>query len=319
MEFEHMRKSDILPKIFSVIAAVILWFYVVDVRTTTEETTFYGIPIVINNFSYADGLDIVSGKDFTVDVELRGKKSDLSLVTSQDIYASVNMSGIDHAGTHKMDVDVVCMKNGVSVANKTVSQINVSVDRTVADVVPVEAVMLYSIEEDIYEIGTPVLSFDSVKISGPENFVDTVVKAKVEINAGKLDNSITYTGKIKLYDESGDVIDTPYIKLSQDVVKVEIPVYKTELKTVVPVFYNDDYKYEYTVSPAQIYVKGAVNIVESFKNAATEPITEIVTMTSIKRLNLPGGVSAFDANGNVVDTVKVNISSVTNVSDEVEN
>ena len=102
--------NSIVPKILSVIAAVILWFYVIDVRTTTEETTFYGIPIVINNFSYTDGLDIVSGKDFTVDVEVRGKKSDLSQVTSQDIYASVNMSGIDYAGTHKMDVDIVCLK-----------------------------------------------------------------------------------------------------------------------------------------------------------------------------------------------------------------
>jgi YbbR domain-containing protein len=302
--------NSIVPKILSVIAAVILWFYVIDVRTTTEETTFYGIPIVINNFSYTDGLDIVSGKDFTVDVEVRGKKSDLSQVTSQDIYASVNMSGIDYAGTHKMDVDVVCLKNGVTIPNKTVSQINVNVDRTVADVVPVEPVLLYTIEEDVYEMGDPKLSFDTVRITGPQKFVDSVVKAKVEVNVGKIENNITYTGKIKLYDESEKVIDSPYIKISEDVVRVEIPVYKTDIKNIVPTFYNIDKEYEYTVTPSQVYVKGSVSAIDGMKNASTDTITETKPMVVVKRLNLPAGVSAHNADGNVVDTVRINITSV---------
>ncbi|MBP3581023.1 MAG: hypothetical protein J6K12_07245 [Clostridia bacterium] len=306
----HRIRHDIVPKILSVVAAIILWFYVIDVRTTTEETTIYAVPIAINNFSYNDGLDIVSGKDFTVDVEVRGKKSDISTMTTDDIYASVDMSRIDYAGTHKMDVDVICLKGGVTISNKTVSQINVNVDKTVADVVPIEPVMLYTIEEDVYELGNITLSFENAHISGPQNLVESIDKAKVEINLGKIENNTTYTGKIKLYDASGKVIDSPYIKLAQDVVKVEIPVYKTELKTVVPTFYDTNYEYEYTVTPSQLYVKGSVSSVSGSKSVITEPITEVVPMLAVKRLNLPDGVSAFDANGNVIDTVRVNITSV---------
>ena len=306
----HKPKSDILPKIFSVIAAVILWFYVIDVKTTTEDMTVYGVPIVINNFSYNDGLDIVSGKDFTVDVEVRGKKSDLSKLSTQDIYASVNMSGIEHAGTHKMDVDVVCLKSGVTISNKTVSQINVNVDRTIADVVPVETVMLYTIEEDVYEIGKTSLSFENVRITGPQNLVESVDKAKVEINVGKIENSITYMGKIKLFDESGKLVDSPYIKLSDDVVKVEIPVFKTEIKDVIPSFYNLDYDYEYVISPSQIFIKGPVNVVENIKNISTEPISETKSSLVVRKLDLPPNVSAVNSEGNTVDTVRINISDV---------
>lgn len=309
-QIENKRRTDILPKIFSVVAAVILWFYVIDVRTTTEEMTVYGVPIVLNNFSYTDGLDIVSGKDFTVDVQVRGKKSELSQISLQDIYASVDMSGIDYAGTHKMDVNVVCLKSGVTISNKNVSQINVNVDRNVADVVPVETVMLYTIEEDIYQMGTPTLSFENVRVTGPQNLVESVVKAKVEMNIGKVENNITYTGKLKLYDENERVVDSPYLKLSEDVVKVEIPVYKTELKNVVPVFYNTKLEYEYTVVPSQVYVKGSVSGVEGIKNAGTDPINDVVPMLVVKRLDLPAGVTAYDGEGNLIDTVRINITSV---------
>lgn len=199
-EKQNKSKADILPKIFSVLAAVILWFYVVDLRTTTDEITVYGVPISINNFSENDGLDIVSGKDFTVDVEVRGNKSELGMVSAQDIYASVDMNGVDRAGTHKLDVDVVSLKKGVTVVNKSVSRISVTVDKNASAVVPIELVMLYTIEEDVYEMKSPVMSFESVQITGPQNIVDTVVKAKVEMNIGKVENTITYTGKLKLYD-----------------------------------------------------------------------------------------------------------------------
>lgn len=308
-EKQNKSKADILPKIFSVLAAVILWFYVVDLRTTTDEITVYGVPISINNFSENDGLDIVSGKDFTVDVEVRGNKSELGMVSAQDIYASVDMNGVDRAGTHKLDVDVVSLKKGVTVVNKSVSRISVTVDKNASAVVPIELVMLYTIEEDVYEMKSPVMSFESVQITGPQNIVDTVVKAKVEMNIGKVENTITYTGKLKLYDSSENEVQSPYIKLSEDVVKVEIPVYKTQKKNVVPVFYDTSYEYDYTVSPSSVYLKGSVSSIENIKNAATEPITETSPKLFVKRLDLPAGVTAYDDKGNVVDTVKVNVLS----------
>ena len=60
-EISKHKFRDWLPKILSVIAAIILWYYVIDVRTTTEEITVYAVPIAINNFSSMDGLDIISG------------------------------------------------------------------------------------------------------------------------------------------------------------------------------------------------------------------------------------------------------------------
>ena len=312
---EHKSNfRSVLPKILSVVAAVILWFYVVDVRTTTEEKVIYGVPISINNFSHSEGFDIISGKDHTVDVVVRGLKSDLSDITASDLYASVDMGGIETAGSHKLDVNVESLKNGVSVVNKTVSVINVNVDKNVSFVVPVEPVIIYTIEEDIYEMETPKLSFESVRVTGPQNIVDTIKTAKAEKDIGKVQNSITTTAKLKLYDESGNLVDSPYIKLAESVVKVEIPVYKSEVKAVLPHFSDSDYKYEFTVTPSEIMVKGDVKSVEKIKNVLTEPISEISASKVVKRLDLNDTLKAYDLDGNAIDTVTITIKSVVDVS-----
>lgn len=307
--------KDWLPKILSVLAAIILWYYVIDVRTTTEETTVYGVPIAITNFSTVEGLDIISGKDLTVDVVVSGTKSDIYNVSLEDLYASVDMKGITTSGTHKMDVDVVCLKKGVTVVKKNVSRINVKVDRMVSGVVPVEVVPLYSIEEQIYEMGTPVLSFDNVRITGSQDIVDTVVKAKGEFNIGQVKNNITNTVKLKLYDANGDVVDSPYIKLSDDVVTVDIPVFKREVRPVVPDFSRSNLSYTYEVTPSEIIIKGDVIRVESVKSIYTEPISDVQPAKILKRLVLPNGVTAYDVDGEVVDSVTVLIKSVVGVDE----
>ena len=318
--FENKHKfKDLLPKILSVLAAVILWYYVIDVKTTVEETTVYGVPIEIMNFSNPQGLDIVSGKDFTVDVVIRGTKSDIYNVSVEDIHASVDMAGVDASGNYKMDVDVVCKENGVSVINKTVSSINVKVDRMDSVVVPVEVVPLYSIEEQIYSMGEPKLDFYNVQISGPQDVIDTVVKAKGEFNIGRIKNNIESTVKLVLYDTNGNVVDSPYIKMARDLVTVTIPVYKSESKSVIPYFYDANYSYKYEVSPSEIIINGDVLRVESEKYIYTEPIMDTLPAKVVKRLNLPPGISAFNSEGDVVDSVTVLITEVVDLRADIEN
>lgn len=320
-EISKHKFRDWLPKILSVIAAIILWYYVIDVRTTTEEITVYAVPIAINNFSSMDGLDIISGKDSTVDVVVRGTKSEIYNVTIDDIYASVDMNGVDTAGIHKMDVDVISLKKGVSVVNKTVSQINVNVDKKISDVVPVKYALVESSIENDYEMGTPELSFDTVRVSGPQNLIETVAIALIEIDlgSGPVKNSITYRGKLKLYDEAGNLIDSPYIKLSDEIAVVEIPVTKSEVKTVVPNFYHGDYSYDYVVYPSEIVIKGSVLKVENIKKIYTSPITETTPGRVNKTLELPEGVLAYDLDGNVVDSVSVTINRAENMFDVNKN
>ncbi len=312
------KSRDILPKVLSVIAAVILWFYVIDVQTTTEEKTIYNVPVAIENFDNTIGLDIVSGRDYVVDVVVRGTKSELTELSQDDVYAYVDLSGISFAGSYKVSVNVVS-RSGASVVNQTVSEVNIGIDKTVAKPVPVVVNAEYSIEEDVYEKGEEILSFDTVYISGPENVVNTVAKAEARIDLGKLNSKITSRVTLVPVDYDGNVVTSPYVKFKDTAVTVTVPVYKTATKKVDVSFYNVNYSYDYVLSHNEIKIKGDASVVDSIESIKLESITETEPCLLIKRLSLPEGIIAYDMNGATLDSVRVSIKSVKHVSGNSEN
>lgn len=297
------------PKIFSVVAAIILWFYVVDVQTTTEEATIYNVPVEIENFLSADGLDIISGKDHTIDVVVRGTRTDVISLTQNDIYASVDMSGIASAGNYKRDVNVKAPK-GISVVSKTVSSITIGVDKTISKPVPVFVNAEYSIAEDIYEQGEPILSEDTVYVQGPEKLVDSVVKAEARVNLEHLESKVSARVALVPVDEAGNDVSSPYLKLKDSFVNVTIPVYKISTVKIEPVFYDVNYKYDYDLLPKTIRIKGDATTVDSIEKIFTQPITETEPRLVVTRFNLPEGITAYDDKGSVIDSVRVSIKSV---------
>ncbi len=299
----------LFPKIFSVVAAIILWFYVVDVQTTTEEATIYSVPVEIENFISAEGLDIISGRDHTVDVVVRGTKTDILDLLQSDIYASVNMDGINSAGNYKLDVNVTAPK-GISVVSKTISSITIGVDRTTSKSIPIIVNAEYSIAEDIYEQGDPILSADTVYIQGPEKLVDSVVKAEARVNLEQLESKVSARVALVPVDESGNDVSSPYLKLKESFVNVTIPVYKIASVRVEPVFYDINYAYDYEILPKTIRIKGDATTVDNIEKIFTVPITATDPRLVVTRFNLPDGITAYDDKGSIIDSVRVSIKSV---------
>ena len=133
------KKRDILPKIFSILAAFILWFYVVDIRTTIEEKTITGIPVNIVNFDIETNLDVISGREHTVEVTVSGIKNDVEKISQDDIVVTADMNGIVNAGTYKIDLNVTT-PSGISILKKSTSEISVTVDKTTSKHFPIEVI-----------------------------------------------------------------------------------------------------------------------------------------------------------------------------------
>ena len=217
-------------KILSVVAAIVLWFYVVDVQNTVEEKNVYNVPIVIENFKSIDGYNIVSGMDNAVDVVIRGTKSDISDVDSNDIYASVDMSEYTQAGDYKCSVRISAPE-GISVVSRSVSQITVSVDKTISRTFEIKPVLTsYSISND-YTMGTPILEEYFVRVEGPEEIINSISFAEVRLaSLGELKGDKTSRGEVVLVDVDGNTVKSPYLKLNGShnglYLNVKIPVTK---------------------------------------------------------------------------------------------
>ena len=224
------KRNDLFYKIISVVAAVTLWFYVVDVQNTVEDKNIYNVPVVIENFKSIDGYNIVSGMDNAVDVVIRGAKSDISDLDADDIYASVDMSEYTQAGDYKCSVRISAPE-GVTVISRSISQITVSVDKTISKTFEIRPVLTsYTISDD-YIMGTPELDSFFVAVSGPEEIISKLSYAEVRLSSlGELKGDKTSRGKVVLIDNDGNTVNSPYLKLNDSFnelyINVKIPVTK---------------------------------------------------------------------------------------------
>lgn len=303
--------SDNAAKILSVIAAIILWFYVIDVQTTQYEKEFNAVPVVIENLNSDSKLSVISGRDNTVDLVLKGTKATLNSLKMSDISASVNMSGIYESGTYDLDVSVV-VPSGVSVANQSINSLMISLDRTIGKSIKIEADETYTLSEG-YELGEFVISPGHVYISGPEDIVETVNKACISLDLGNIKESKNAKCEIKLYDSYDKEISSPYLKKNESYANITVPVLRRQTKQIKVVF-EDGNDYNYTVSPKTVVIKGQVEQIEDMDFVATTPvIIEDNSTTATSNLDLPSGIIAYDKDGNVV--TKVMVSSLKRISD----
>ena len=303
-------KKDIFPKILSILAAVILWFYVVDIRTTIEEKVISGVPVVIENFNSAANLDVISGREHTIEVTVSGIKNDIEKISQSDILVTADMNGIDTAGTYKIDLNITS-PSGITVINKSSSEISVTVDKTTSRHFPIDVKYRSTdVDASIYEIGDPILSASSIQISGPQKVVDSIEKMLVTLNMDVIKDTIDSKGcTVVPVDEHGNVVSSPYIKLNQTTVDVMIPVYKAADVEIIPV-YSDELNYTISYSdfsPKFVTVKGKVEAVNSIDCIFTEVIdVENAHGVVNANLNLPDGITAFDKNGSPVHSVRIN-------------
>ncbi len=304
------QNRDILPKVLSILAAFILWFYVVDLRTTIEEKTISGIPVTIVNFDSETNLDVISGREHTVEVTVSGIKNDVESISQDDIVVTADMNGIVSSGTYKIDLNVTT-PSGISIVKKSTSEISVTVDKTTSKHFPIEVKYRSTdVDASVYEIGDPILSVDSIQITGPQKVVDSIEKMLVTLNMDVIKDTIDSKGcTVVPVDTKGNAVSSPYIKLNQSAVDVLIPVYKAADVEILPVYSDElNYTISYTdFSPKIVTVKGKVEAVNSIDCIFTETIDVAASSGVLNvNLNLPDGITAYNKDGSPVHSVRIN-------------
>ena len=278
---KHAKKENtLLPKILSVLAAFALWLYVF--QAVEETRVFKEIPITVENFNTNLGLDVVSGYENTVDVTITGTKSILNDITSKDIKATVDLSDVTERGTYVKDL-TIDVPTTVKVADKNVTQLKISVDKTIEKQIELSPVLSYNIQYP-YELGAPVLSTDTVTLKGPETDINAVSKALLQLNVGSIKNAV-----------SSNVEVTLYIVITPSEVEINVPVYKTVLYSIQPDLVIDKDRFDFAVSPSALYLKGSVNDVESVSVLKTQRAWIDAPGEYELTLALPENVSAYSS------------------------
>lgn len=259
---KKLFEDDLFLKIISVIIAIISWIVVVYTVDPMKNYTIENIPLDISlagTSAETSGLSIIGNtKDISINYTIHGKAYEINKLSANDFKATCEIVDVTTPGTYTLKVVVKKVSdsqveyNEVSISKPTV---NVTFDRIVSSVFPLEAVVTNKEPDEGYVLDQYSVIPKELTVSGPEGVMKTIKKVVVENNEEMvLKTSTAIDGKIRFLDENGQDVDTTNLVYKDTQFKISIPLYKKMTLPLTFDFINvpngiDTNAIKYTMSP----------------------------------------------------------------------
>lgn len=230
-----MKKNKSFLFIISLVAACVLWVYVMTVVNPEGSRTISGIPVTFSGEEMLredQRLVITSGKTTTVTAQFHGKNADLNkLLQAQDeISAVVDVSRLRTAKSYTMSYDLILPTSlqdaGITVVERSPSAVTFTLQKQIT--VPIQVVGDFSgvTVEEGYMLEKTSFDFDVVQVTGPEETVNAIYCARAVVTRSNLDKTVTDTVQFTLIDKDGEPIDMTNITTDVETLDITLSVVK---------------------------------------------------------------------------------------------
>ncbi len=239
--------QNLILKLISIVAAVILWVIVVNVDDPTKEVTISGITVnVLNDNLITDNdqvYEIVSGQ--TVTIKVSGPRSIVEAFDASDFIATADFSELSQ--TNAVPIKVVLSSansaytSKVSITSQTYTM-RIDIEDIISKTYTIGTVLNGTVADGYY-LDDVKLSDTSVTITAAESVIDTIATVSAVIDVTNLDEDLSTTVSLTGYSSSGNSVSLTKndIELSISSVDVTAKIYKTATLPIV---------YETTGAPA---------------------------------------------------------------------
>ncbi len=306
--------------VISVIIAIFIWF---AVETVIEpgSTQVYSVPVdfTFNDAAYkSQGLSVVSLPSKTVNVTIQGDGTILGGVSESDIlvypdYSSVKGEGeyslrlvVRNAGTKRFDI-----------VNDNLGYIDLTFDKFVTSTYNISTNVTGIEIAEGYYMDVPVISPQTVTITGPDKSVSRVASVVANITLDEIrSESAIVTSRLSYLDEAGSIIETDDITADIEQVEVTIPIYRIVELPLTVEFTNvptgfDPAVLQATLSNKTIRIAGSSSQIDSLTSISAG-IIDLTTFELdeeiILNITLPESVKNVDG----LQSVTVNFSGISN-------
>ena len=235
---------------FSVFLAVVLWFIMVSNNTEDHAKAITDVPvkITLSDTAQKDGMKVFKPIGMTATVYVKGNSMVVGQLQASDLVAvAPQAANITTPGTYPLPLEVHNSDTNLSKTQYTVdsilpSSVTVTVDRYREKTFNIQNAVTYKKgyqADPSYFVGEPVLSSDTVTLSGPEKQVSQVNRIAYEY---EIENTLTeskkFTATLVMYDANGNKVEKGDMTVNPEKVDVTIPVMPRQTMTLSPTFAN---------------------------------------------------------------------------------
>lgn len=294
--------SNASSVLIAIVFALVVWIVATNEQNPTREGLFPdAIPITFENRG-AD-LQILNPSRLAARVRIRTQEDVWQSLNSSSFSMKADLGGLD-AGEHQLELRATSSDPRVKIIALDPPTVQLQLEKISEVSMPVRVRVLD--EPPLgYEIKTPTVTPPTVSVRGPQNEIDKLGDATVEIALRGAKTAIDREASVALVDGQGNPVQK--LTVTPATVQVHIPVeqrvgYKdVAVKAMIRGNVASGYWVsDISVDPATVTLVGAQNALNQLGGfVETEPLDVAGAKESITkrvRLKLPEGVSVLNAN-----------------------
>lgn len=296
--------------IFSFVLAVVIWLVVTIALSPIDTAVIKDVPVSIdltNSVPAQLDLQIFGQSDFTVDVEVSGKRYIVNSdsVNADSVKVIAQTAYVDSAGKHTLALKVTKTNENdeFEIIETSEDYIEVYFDVYKELDFPIEPKIIAKskVVKDGYIAGEPILSADTVTVSGPATEVDSVANVFAEMSVDRaLDTTRTQAASINAYNEDGGALHYLTFNYGNSEITITQPVYYEATKPAMIDFKNTPSAYiengfSYTVAPAEVKV--------GIQDVDKDSVPDAISIATIDFAELKPGKNSIVVNAENVPSV----------------
>ena len=298
-------RDDLALKIVSVLIAIGLWFYVVQVQSPDIERTIRNVPVVYTQKTLLEnrGLVLLNDMEQTIDIKIRGKRKYVMGASSQNITVLADVSSVDTTGEHTLYTNIILPYANLEIINQNPSSLVVEAD-TLATVKKKVDVVTVGDPKNDYAKGNVTAIPETVTLKGPKTLLDGVSSVAAVLDIDGANSDVQSIVPLVIYGSTGKEIKSSYITADKLEIEARCEILKMKSVSITPVFSGNSspeangYKLD-GGSLKQIKIAGPKDQID----ALTEIKTKEIRPADIKedgsvvvKPDLPAGIIATEGN-----------------------
>lgn len=291
--------------IFSVVAALVLWF-IMSMTNTTErpwEVNDVPIDVVLSSSAQEQNLKVFDQSANTATVSVSGNSVIVSRLQPTDLKAEARLdtAKLSSTGLTEYTLSLTPAKVSNELSDYTLVSVNprevtVWVDAYQETSYPIEDGISYG-HDDKYFYNTPTLSAESVTISGPKSSVSKIERVVAEYSTEDvLTSTQMFSCPLVAYDKNGEKVDDKYLEFSTKQVDATVVVSPRSEVKLIPSGINMPASFSntrFSVDPETIMIAAPEDALKNLEGITLDPVDfSEVNLSNTKfsvKVSLPQG------------------------------
>lgn len=225
---KFFKKNGML-KLFSVLLAILLWLYVVQIENPQFEVSMHKVPVQLANEKLLEknNLMVVEQSSETINFRLKGKRQSVIGLKTSDVSATIDVGNIQQTGTYSFSPQFSFPNDSISVLEKDPRFITLTIDEKEERTFGIAPTTTGTVKNGYYA-ERPVADQKEITVTGPVSLLDRITRISAVVDVDGAASRVKKKVKLKILDENGTELKSDKLQMNVSAVTMECNVYPTK-------------------------------------------------------------------------------------------